>query len=62
MGIPVIKVFTMALRMSMRPINNLITKAVKTKARNDVGFRFFVKFGRGANLFESKIKKTDLLD
>ena len=57
MGIPLIKAFLTALRFTMRPINNVITRKFKSTSRDSMGHNFFVRFGNFANRFEIKLNR-----
>ena len=57
MGIPLLKAAMTAIRLTLRPINNLIIKKFKTASKDSYGFRFFVYFGNQANHFEVKLNR-----
>lgn len=58
MGIPLLKLVLTGLRLTLRPINNVITKVYKKKTHEDsYGFRFFVWFGNRANAYEIKMNR-----
>jgi hypothetical protein len=58
MGIPLLKVVLTALRLTLRPINNVITRKFKNgTSRDSHGFRFFVWSGNRANVYEVKMNR-----
>ena len=58
MPIPIQKVLLTATRFLMRPINNTITKTLKTKEKDTIGYIFFERFGQKVNIFEVKMNRT----
>jgi hypothetical protein len=57
MGIPLIKAGLTVLRLTLRPINNILIKRFKTSKKESPGFRFFVMCGNQANHFEINLNR-----
>ena len=57
MGIPIGKSFLTVVRLTMRPINNMIVKKFKSASHDSRGFKFFVWFGNASNKFDIKLNR-----
>lgn len=58
MPIPIIKAGMVVLRLTLRPINNIMLKKFKSYDKETYAFKFFSNFGQRINVFEIKLNRV----